>query len=246
MRVVYHPRFTEVYDTDPAAAKGRLESVLEALAGQYELLEPQPAEDADVLLVHEPEHLERVRRRDLIYRMALLAAGGAIQAAFLAAAGEPAFALIRPPGHHAGPNSCWGYCWFNNVAIAVEKLRVEGKIKKALILDFDLHYGDGTAKIFSHCPKIHYRHLSGNTREDFFRQLRDGLENRGDVDIIAVSAGFDNHQEDWGGLLTTDDYTSIASQLRATKIPVFAVLEGGYNHRVLGKNVKAFLEGLKG
>ncbi|HOV43382.1 histone deacetylase family protein [Syntrophothermus lipocalidus] len=244
VRVVYHPRFTEVYDIDPAAARGRIEAVLEELGNRYTFVEPEPATDEDILLVHTPEHLERVRRHSHVYELALLAAGGAIKASDLAVQGEPAFALIRPPGHHAGPNSCWGFCWFNNVAIAVEKLRQKGHVRKALIIDFDLHYGDGTAKIFSGNSEVRYCHLSGQMRESVLRQLEVCLERNADIELIAVSAGFDNHEADWGGLLKTEDYTAIASMLKAMGLPVFAALEGGYSHRVLGKNVVAFLAGL--
>jgi len=69
-------------------------------------------------------------------------------------------------------------------------------------------------------------------------------------DLVAVSAGFDRHFEDWGGMLTTQDYTQIGETIKRFSEKVcsgkrFAVLEGEYNHRVLGKNVKAFLEGFK-
>jgi acetoin utilization deacetylase AcuC-like enzyme len=71
-----------------------------------------------------------------------------------------------------------------------------------------------------------------------------------DADIIGVSAGFDNHIEDWGGLLSTEDYRELGRITRnaaeKSKGGCFAVLEGGYNHQVLGKNVLAFLEGMDG
>ncbi|MEM0233369.1 MAG: hypothetical protein QXL22_05045 [Candidatus Nezhaarchaeales archaeon] len=68
--------------------------------------------------------------------------------------------------------------------------------------------------------------------------------------MLAVSAGFDRHEEDWGGMLRTEDYYEIGKILRKFSISkskgvIFAVLEGGYNHSVLGRNVKAFLEGLR-
>lgn len=68
------------------------------------------------------------------------------------------------------------------------------------------------------------------------------------VDMIGISAGFDFHEEDWGGLLTTRDYETIGRLASRTarnwKAGCFAVLEGGYNLSVLGKNVRALLEGM--
>jgi len=65
-----------------------------------------------------------------------------------------------------------------------------------------------------------------------------------------VSAGFDRHVDDWGGELITEDYHTIGELTKAASARVcqgrrFAVLEGGYNHSVLGKNVKAFIEGFE-
>jgi len=70
------------------------------------------------------------------------------------------------------------------------------------------------------------------------------------VDIIGVSAGFDNHAEDWGGLLSTADYKEIGRLVKKASMMhgggCFAILEGGYNHRVLGQNVMALIEGMEG
>ena len=68
-------------------------------------------------------------------------------------------------------------------------------------------------------------------------------------DILAVSAGFDRHEEDWGGTLTTEDYRTSGQHVKEATLRVcqgrrFGVLEGGYNHAVLGLNVKAFIEGM--
>jgi acetoin utilization deacetylase AcuC-like enzyme len=69
------------------------------------------------------------------------------------------------------------------------------------------------------------------------------------ADMIAVSAGFDNHEADWGGLLKTEDYKYMGKLVREVARRnnggCFGILEGGYNHSVLGKNVLAFIEGLE-
>ncbi len=197
MKVVFHEWYREVYAADPAAAVGRLDGIITALRVSFEFVTPRPATEADLLLVHHPDLVERVKREALLYKIAALAVGGAIEAANRAVKGEPAFALIRPPGHHAGPASCWGFCWFNNVAVAVEKLRRAGKTGRVLIIDIDLHYGDGTDKIFARTPQVVYHHLSGT------EQLARFFADHSDCDLVAVSAGFDGHVDDWGGILTT-------------------------------------------
>ena len=72
--------------------------------------------------------------------------GNAVCSAEPALQGEPAFALIRPLGHHAAANRAWGMCYFNNMAIAVQRIRP--RAKRVLIIDIDLHFGDGTVSIF--------------------------------------------------------------------------------------------------
>lgn len=58
------------------------------------------------------------------------------------------FAIVRPPGHHARHNAFEGYCFFNNVAVAAEKCLKEKLCTKVLIVDFDVHHGDGTQEAF--------------------------------------------------------------------------------------------------
>ncbi len=244
MQVVFHERCREVYTSDPAAAPGRLDSAVSELRSLYAFVEPAPASEEDILLVHSRRHLDRIKKNRLLYEIAALAAGGAIQAADLAVNGDPAFALIRPPGHHASRESCWGFCWFNNIAIAVEKIRHQAKIERVLIIDIDLHFGDGTSNIFAGNPQVDYYHMDG------INDLARYLQKAASCDLVAVSAGFDRHVDDWGGMLTTEDYTTIGELIgdyahRSCGGRVFAVLEGGYNHAVLGKNVLALLAGLK-
>lgn len=89
---------------------------------------------------------------------ALLAAGGvltAVEAVLDGAAGN-AFAMVRPPGHHALPDRAMGFCFFNNVAIAARWLvRMRG-LSRVLILDWDVHHGNGTQEIFYRSPNVLY------------------------------------------------------------------------------------------
>ena len=120
MKIVFHERFYEEYASDPAAADGRMEAIVKALGGDFEFLTPSPASEKDLTLVHTPDQIERIKRLRHTYEVALLSAGGAILTSQIAWKGEPAFGLIRPPGHHASPDSCWGFCFFNNMAVAVK------------------------------------------------------------------------------------------------------------------------------
>jgi acetoin utilization deacetylase AcuC-like enzyme len=248
MKVVYHERFTGGYSQDPAAAAGRMESICKELVGYFEFVQPQPAKVEDLMLVHSDSHIRNIQRTGLTYDMALLAAGGAIKAAEIAMSGEPAFALIRPPGHHASQDHCWGFCFFNNMAMSISKLRKEGKIGTAVVLDIDLHFGDGTANIFRDIPEVTYFHPEADNRGEFVHSISQFLSQH-EAEIIAISAGFDRHEADWGGMLTTKDYGTIGELAkefaeRVCQGKIFGVLEGGYNHQVLGENVKALLHGM--
>ena len=248
MKIVFHPRYMEVYTSDPAAASGRIEPILKELEGRYDFIEPQAASEDDLKRVHTRTHIESIKRDRHVYDVACLAAGGAIRAARIAMDGEASFGLIRPPGHHASPDHCWGFCYFNNIAVALAWLQDEDLVENALILDFDLHFGDGSSNFFEG-TKIKYFHPDASSREAFIDQITKKFDDERDYSILAISAGFDRHIEDWGGLLTTDDYRTIG---RLSKEAAgrnchgrrFAVLEGGYNHSVLGRNVRAFVEGL--
>ncbi len=247
MKVVYNPKFTGVYENDPAATAGRMEAMVDGLKG-FAFIKPEQAVPEDIRRCHTALHIGYVQRYGEVFDMAMLAAGGAIGAAELAMDGGPAFALIRPPGHPASADSCWGFCFFNNMAVAVTKLIEEKKVRTALILDFDLHYGDGTANIFQGNPDVTYFHPEDGNRQDFVDHVGRFL-GQSSANIIAVSAGFDRHIEDWGRLLSTEDYTTMGQQVKEFALKNchgrrFGVLEGGYNHDVLGRNVRAFLEGM--
>ncbi len=246
MRVYFHEAFYSEYTSDPAAESGRIEPVIKELKDSHDIIEAAPATEEQLLAAHSPEHIQSVKQSGL-YDIAALAAGGAVQAANTGLS-EPAFGLIRPPGHHASHDSCWGFCYFNNIAVAILDLNNSELINEAFILDFDLHYGDGTVNILGGEKWVTILNPSSNSRRPYLDEIEKKLsESR--FDIIGISAGFDHHVDDWGGLLTTDDYTTIGLIIKRISIEksagVFAVLEGGYNHSVLGKNVSALLSGLE-
>jgi acetoin utilization deacetylase AcuC-like enzyme len=124
---------------------------------------PRPATEEELAAVHTPrlrEYLRRLRGRHEVidpdtltspdsYDAAVLAAGASVQAVeeVLAGRARNAFALVRPPGHHAEPDRAMGFCLFNNAAIAAEAARRRGA-ERVLILDWDVHHGNGTQAAF--------------------------------------------------------------------------------------------------
>ena len=246
MKVMYHERFTRSYCADPAAKEGRIEAIVDIIGDRVDFVDAVPAGRADIAACHSEHHIRDIERQG-IYDIAALAAGGAMQAAETGLS-EPCFALIRPPGHHASAHSAWGFCFFNNMAIAITRLKRDRKIEKAFILDFDLHYGDGTVDILGYRDYATIYNPASMDRISYLREVADNLPD--DADIIGISAGFDNHEQDWGGVMATDDYRAMGRMVREAADRsgggCFAILEGGYNHRVLGHNTMALIEGMEG
>jgi len=249
----------EPYDNTPAGAPGRLNSSIEILRSKrgYRFLQPAPASEAEICLAHDPMQIGRVRRlstssrTDRLLQMAMLAAGGATLAAEIAVKGEPAFGLIRPPGHHASGNISWGFCYFNNMAIALLNLRSKGLIRSAFVLDFDLHVGDGTLNILSAEKDFTIYNPSGHGDDEYLANVERALEKSPEVDIITASAGFDQYIEDWGRNLSTQAYKKLGYLMydfaeERCEGRRFGLLEGGYNFEDLGINIHAFCEGLRG
>ena len=138
------------------------------------LLAPDYAPPEDVLAVHGREYLDRLesacRRGDMTldaedtylnrhsHTVALLSAGGAIAGAKAVADGaaDRAFCAIRPPGHHAGRDAGMGFCLINNVAVAAKYLQARHGVGKILIVDWDVHHGNGTQNIFLEDPSVFF------------------------------------------------------------------------------------------
>ena len=253
MKIIFHKGYkNSSYASDTAATEGRTESIMDLLSIQrdYSVIKPKAAPIEDVLRAHMEGHVSRIRQDDKLFQIALLSAGGAISAAEIAFDGEPTFACIRPPGHHASPASCWGFCYFNNMGIALLKLSSEGKIKGAFILDFDAHTGDGTINVLSEYPEIKILNPFSCDRKAYLAEIEEHLARIDGVDIIAVSAGFDSYEKDLGKKLKRFDFYLMGRLLKKASKRLcngrrFAILEGGYYLKDLGKNVLAFCQGFE-
>lgn len=188
--VVYHPIYME-HDTDGhPERKERLTAILDKIRSEkldVEWITPAPATVDQVATIHSPKYIDQVKAVsergggfldvDTVvsrgsYDAALMAAGGAIAAVDAALDGsEGAFALVRPPGHHAMPHRGMGFCVFNNVAIAAKYAQSKGK-KKVLIVDWDVHHGNGTQAVFYEDKSVlyfsthQYPHYPGTGRVD--------------------------------------------------------------------------------
>jgi len=133
-------------------------------------LKAEHVSEADLARVHTDRHIQSIKAQSAEhggdggdgftpfgrggYEIATLAAGGTYEAARTVLDGEVdnAYALVRPPGHHAEPDMGRGYCIFANVPVAIERLRAEGKLGRVAIFDYDVHHGNGAQKIYWNDP----------------------------------------------------------------------------------------------
>jgi acetoin utilization deacetylase AcuC-like enzyme len=243
----------------------------------YEFLEPTQASEEDVLRVHDADYVWELKKGLVedpdtpayadIYEFARLSAGGALLAAEV-----NGFSLMRPPGHHAGRGGAAlgvytrGFCYLNNVAVAVKGLG-----KTALILDVDGHHGNGTQEIFLGDTKVVYISLhrfpfypgtggfsEGNClnfplsadcgEQRYLGTLDEALKtvDLDKVEVVAVSAGFDTHQGDLASLgLTEHGYREIGRRIGGLEKPAFFVLEGGYMGEQNGRDIDQLLKGFE-
>ena len=172
---IYDPIFLE-HDTGsyhPECAD-RLRSILEAVKPLKErliFLEPSPALVEHITEVHPEFHVDRIKQASLdemaidadtqvssaSFDAALMAAGSGIKAidTLLSQEVQHAFCAIRPPGHHATSDQAMGFCLFNNIAITARYAQAMG-YAKVMIIDFDVHHGNGTQAIFYEDKSVFY------------------------------------------------------------------------------------------
>jgi acetoin utilization deacetylase AcuC-like enzyme len=175
MILVSSPRFTEHVPPPGHPEQPERAQVFEAVATRYaspsgKLVEPRAATREELERVHDVEYIDQITKTSghatmldadtftspATYDVALLAAGATVQAAEHAVTHrEPAFALVRPPGHHAERDRAMGFCFFNNVAVAAAAMLARG-LERVAIVDIDVHHGNGTQWIFYDEPRVLY------------------------------------------------------------------------------------------
>jgi acetoin utilization deacetylase AcuC-like enzyme len=157
----------------PERIEAMIEMTEQLTRPNLKLYAPRPASLAELELCHSDEYVaavEHTARLDHFdfdpdthtsretWATAQLAAGGVLTAVDVVADGDAdnAFAIVRPPGHHALPTRAMGFCFFNNVAIAARWLIENRGLQRVLILDWDVHHGNGTQQMFYESPQVLY------------------------------------------------------------------------------------------
>jgi len=278
LRIVWHPAYE--FDIGPhvfPTAKYRLireRLVAEGTATDHDFVTPQPATDADVALVHTNAYLDKIRKGHFSVPELLtleipfsaelrdgmwLCTGGSIATGRLAL--ERGIAAHLGGGfHHAFPDHGEGFCLVNDVAIAIRVLAEAGAIERAVVIDCDVHHGNGTAAIFTNDPNVFTLSMHQERNYPAWKPPSDldlGLEDgTGDAeylrlierhlpetverhkpDLAFYLAGADPYREDQlGGLgLTIDGLrrrdATVFRILRDAGVPVATLPAGGYARR---------------
>lgn len=248
--------------------------------GQLEFHLPEAATDEQLLLVHTPEYLDKVNRgglsqveerrigfpwsREMVERSRR--STGATICAARAAIQDGVAVHLAGGTHHAFPDHGQGFCVFNDVAVAVRVLQAEGLIRRAVVVDLDVHQGNGTAAIFANDPDVFTFSMHAASNFPFSKQesdldlslpdgttdalyltaLRDAVDNHlplADADMAFYLAGADPYENDRYGKLKLTK-TGLANRdrdvLRACQrhqLPMAVVMAGGYA-KVVGEIVE--------
>jgi len=238
--------------------------------------------DDAILRAHTPEMLARLAvpedfdgdtpYYDNIATLARTSVSAGLDALRLAREGKQVFSLMRPPGHHATREKSMGFCFLNNIAIAVLEAAATGG-KRVAVFDFDVHHGNGTEDILLNRPGLeffsvhqhpaypgtgaasrgrncfNYPVAPGATRETYRAALTNALDDLKHFkpDLVGVSAGFDAYARDplADAPLLAEDFHWLGVSLRQIGVPMFSLLEGGYS-RDLPELILAYLKGVAG
>ncbi len=234
MVIIHSPRCLDYAAPGHPENPDRIRGAVRALQNRHHTwIEPIPCTEEDILRVHSVEHVRSLKSGDFadadtphfanIYELACLSAGAAMQAAQQALAGQTAFSLMRPPGHHAERDRIMGFCYLNNIGIAIAKILSESNRagRRIAVLDFDCHHGNGTEDIFRGNEEVLFASLHqspcypgtglesrknclnwplppGTGPQEFLAAFDEALGRLREFqpDLLAVSAGFDSFKED--------------------------------------------------
>lgn len=244
--------------------------------------EPLPVEDKTILIAHDEAHLNHVTTATEAFgsdtpaykniaEHARRSVGAGLKAMRLAKAGELAFSLMRPPGHHATRNHAMGFCFFNNIAITALVAQRQG-MRRVAIFDFDVHHGNGTEAILKGRPNILFTSVhqypaypgTGTESEDnclnfpvppnapnemYRAECSAALKaiRKFRPHLVLISAGFDAYKGDpmCQQKMEIKDFHWLGHEIREFGLPVASLLEGGYSD-ALPELIHAYLTGLTG
>jgi acetoin utilization deacetylase AcuC-like enzyme len=271
LAIVYHPDFAAygypALRDRVAPAFAELEERGLLAMGRVEVLQAEPADVKLAERVHSPSHIHAVINSGY-YDIALLSAGSVIQGAVEVTAGgaESSFSFVGAAGHHASCDGFWGFCYLNDVAMAIAYLREVIHVKRFAIVDIDPHFGDGTRDILGPDPEVlHVNFHSGyamggqdgpnnldialpHQADDgrFMAGVEDALRavREFDHDLLFVIFGHDNHRDDYGAFELSDGAYAVFARRVKELFPcrVCYVLSGGANPRVARRAIGDVVE----
>lgn len=286
MNVITDARCLEYSAPDHPERPQRISNTVELLRTQknYPITwhEPLPVDDKTILIAHDDAHLNHVKTATEAFandtpayknisEHARRSIGAGLQALRLARAGELAFSLMRPPGHHATRNHAMGFCFFNSIAITTLMAQRQG-MRRVAVFDFDVHHGNGTEAILKGRPNVLFLSVhqhpaypgTGTESEDnclnfplpphspsemYRAECTAALKalRKFRPHMVCVSAGFDAYRGDplCQQNMEAKDFRWLGREIRELGLPVASLLEGGYSD-ALPELIHAYLTGLSG